>query len=167
MRTGNFVCGECGCREFRLSASEDGIIRSECAKCGDISAFCKFEDFIQEESRETGGREAIRSQSLHAGVYEGIPTQAKIGRVYFISDESETTVKIGYTTNSVEFRLSALQTGSPVKLKILASVIAAPEYEKSLHRTFGEYRKSLEWFHAVPELMEVIACLREDCSATP
>lgn len=48
---------------------------------------------------------------------------AKIGMVYFVRDDINQRIKIGTALNPLE-RLRALQTGSSVRLRLMASVAA-------------------------------------------
>lgn len=65
--------------------------------------------------------------------------------VYVIGPESG-PVKIGYTSKSVQVRLSTLQIGSPVTLFVIATIEGPLELEKYLHRLCVDYRLHGEWF---------------------
>ena len=69
-----------------------------------------------------------------------------IGRscVYFIG-ASNGPVKIGTTVN-LPARLKKLQTGSPMRLKVLACVDGGVELEARYHRLFAGLRVNGEWF---------------------
>lgn len=74
----------------------------------------------------------------------------KIGRVYFITNELRTGIKIGFTNKAVEVRLNQLKTGSNEKLEVLYVIEnSSMDYERYLHKYFGnEYktRQKSEWF---------------------
>ena len=68
--------------------------------------------------------------------------------VYAIS--SEDNIKIGYTKN-IEGRLSGLQVGNPIQLRLIGTLVCSGEYkareiENKLHVKFQRNRLSGEWF---------------------
>lgn len=71
--------------------------------------------------------------------------------VYFIAPESPVRMKIG-KANDVRARLRGLQTGSPERLKIWATMPGDECEEKRLHRRFAHLREHGEWFRYEPEL---------------
>lgn len=75
---------------------------------------------------------------------------------YFIEATGTGLVKIGYATN-LAARFSALQTSSPVKLKLLGSVEGGAEVEGELHFRFAAHRSHGEWFRRCEEIDAVIA----------
>lgn len=70
-----------------------------------------------------------------------------IERVYFIGDELRVgrMVKIGYSI-SPEARLRALQTSSPERLKIFATVPGGRALEGKYHSRWKPRRRAGEWF---------------------
>lgn len=73
--------------------------------------------------------------------------------VYFVQAGDGGPIKIGYTTHKWRSRLSALQTGSPVRLGCrLVIAPATREDEQELHRHFAAYRLEGEWFEPGPML---------------
>lgn len=83
---------------------------------------------------------------------------------YFIQGQPLTPVKIGKAIN-VQKRLRSLQTGSPVELRVLATLVGDRELE--LHCRFSKYRVFGEWFSWSNELSEFIAseCLSTGAAA--
>lgn len=65
--------------------------------------------------------------------------------VYLIGASDSPLVKIGYS-HSPERRLADLQSGSPLKLALLATWPGGQEMEARLHVCFAEERKHGEWF---------------------
>jgi hypothetical protein len=65
--------------------------------------------------------------------------------VYLIGAAGSTVAKIGKSTD-VQGRRGALQTGSPVKLEILATVPGDIDLEGALHAHFEPQRLHGEWF---------------------
>lgn len=80
--------------------------------------------------------------------------------VYFILNEDSRAIKIG-RAKDLRKRMKALQTSSPVSLKLLKSVQLssekeAHELEHSLHKRFSDFRMEGEWFRAEAELLEYV-----------
>jgi len=68
--------------------------------------------------------------------------------VYFIYDPVSDCVKIGYTENSPESRLSSLQTGNPNRLILLAVTEGDKTDEANIHKELEYFRADggSEWF---------------------
>ena len=84
-------------------------------------------------------------------------------KVYFIENVETGRIKIGFTTGSVNSRVSTLQTGSDCQLRLLGSVVASFDYgttEAQLHRRLGKWRHRGEWFTR-EVLSDVVALLQE------
>jgi hypothetical protein len=69
-----------------------------------------------------------------------------LGAIYFIRNDRENSVKIGYSRDPWK-RKSNLQVGSPERLRIVGLVAAPEAVEPILHARFWEYRLRGEWFH--------------------
>ena len=82
---------------------------------------------------------------------------AKTPVIYFIQ-ASTGHIKIG-TATDIKERLSNLQAGNPMPLKILAVVPGTRREEKALHAEFAGHRAAGEWFNPAPELMARIDAL--------
>lgn len=92
------------------------------------------------------------------------PSEA--GYVYFIqSGASDGPVKIGWTRKP-RTRLSALRTGNPEPLTLLAAVPGSKAMERRLHRELSYYRirRTGEWFVSCHELLATLvqACDQAD-----
>lgn len=70
--------------------------------------------------------------------------------IYFITAGNK-HVKIGYSANP-EKRLKELQTGNPLKLKLVTTIPGSYETEKALHLYFTRNKREGEWFHLTGEL---------------
>ena len=83
-------------------------------------------------------------------IYRGMETVhgPATGLVYFIRARSASLdcVKIGFTRNNPEQRLRALQTGCPLDLVLVGSVIGCERMEAELHKVFGNDHARGEWF---------------------
>lgn len=80
--------------------------------------------------------------------------------VYFVFNKDSNAIKIGIAKN-VKNRLRSLQTSSPAKLELLATIKrensrTAKELEKFLHDKFSSFWITGEWFEAQYELMNYI-----------
>lgn len=83
--------------------------------------------------------------------------------IYFIQAEGIGHVKIGYTDgDDVSDRAAALQTGSPVPLRVLGTILGTLEDEKNLHRRFAAHRVHGEWFKPVPELLALFTAAERE-----
>lgn len=98
-------------------------------------------------------------------------TEATTGYVYFVAPEAllhrdeldeGTQVKIGFTRGNPLVRLSALQTGSPLPLKLWAYVQGSKELESAFHETFAEMRSHGEWFYVSSKLYDFMGYLGEE-----
>lgn len=81
-----------------------------------------------------------------------------MSNVYFIQcNGSDGPIKIGYARR-VRARLSAIQTGSPHPMTLLASFPAndGPTVERGLHYRFAALHISGEWFRSDPSLLRFI-----------
>jgi hypothetical protein len=76
--------------------------------------------------------------------------------IYFIRNETNGRVKIGYSAN-VKARLASLQTASPDKLTLLASIPGEKDREKSLHNQLCAHRLNGEWFDGGSVFMDRVA----------
>ena len=78
--------------------------------------------------------------------------------VYFIGGD-DGLIKIGRSRNP-EARAAELQTGSPVPLRVLASVSGDSRLEAQYHRRFADFRVRGEWFERCPTLLNEIEILQ-------
>jgi hypothetical protein len=76
------------------------------------------------------------------------PEGVSPGIVYFVQGHGSGPVKIGYTDRPMDVRLAGLQTGSPVRLRVLATHAGDREMERRLHTMFRDWRLHGEWFRA-------------------
>jgi T5orf172 domain len=91
------------------------------------------------------------------------PTARRISYVYIIGESRDGPVKIGVSTNP-KGRLSELQTGTPVKLKVLAKFRGDEEQEAFAHRLLGAHRINGEWFARTPAVNAFIDNVRRGVS---
>jgi hypothetical protein len=99
----------------------------------------------------------LAAQRPTRDVPKGTPRPGRAPRlsyVYFIGGETG-SIKIGHTINP-ETRLARLQTGSPIKLQVLGTVMGGQETEREYHNRFRHLRLDGEWFERTPEILEEI-----------
>ena len=85
--------------------------------------------------------------------------------LYFISNESNTAVKIGYTSNDPVLRLVDLQTAHYERLRLIAVTEGELEGERQLHSIFEDERLQGEWFRPSEYLMATIKFLGDEPTA--
>lgn len=95
---------------------------------------------------------------LHALADEAATTRT----CYFIGGDHG-LIKIGYSYNPHE-RLKALQLGSPVDLRVLATAPGGAARERAYHDQFAEARVRGEWFSRTPEIEAEIARLQGEAA---
>lgn len=78
--------------------------------------------------------------------------------VYFIQDEG-VDIKIGFSERDPMARLSAMQTGNPRELRLLAFMDGSRSTEAMLHEKFSEFRVRGEWFRPEPYLLGFISAV--------
>ena len=76
-------------------------------------------------------------------------------RKYVYFAENGGYIKIGLSKD-IAARISNLQTGSPLKITLLAYFEATEEDEKMLHRRYKHFRNRGEWFRKNKALMDFI-----------
>jgi hypothetical protein len=81
--------------------------------------------------------------------------------IYFIAADEHDVVKIG-VANDIGERLSTLQTGSPVPLRVLAHLAGVPHsLERWLHSQLTPHWSHGEWFKQTSQLKQIIRELRQ------
>jgi DNA-binding protein Fis len=76
--------------------------------------------------------------------------------IYFIQSGNGGSIKIGYSNNDIEGRISALQTGTPYKLKLIGVMRGELEDEKTIHSIFSEIHIAGEWYLPDDTLLKFI-----------
>ena len=109
--------------------------------------------------KRTAGSAGGKARAAGHGASKNIPARPV---VYFVqSGDKHGPIKIGYADNG-RSRVSALQTGNPDTLKVLAFIEStSPSMETELHARFAGLRLRGEWFRPEPELLDYIASLPE------
>jgi hypothetical protein len=125
------------------------------ARLAEAVACCADCEFSYDELMFAAERGWIAHAIADSRVYftldaiEQFRANRDMGRVYAVGFQRY--VKIGFTTH-VASRVSALQTGVPVKLAVYRTLAAHHSYERELHRRFAKHRMEGEWFFMGPEI---------------
>ena len=82
--------------------------------------------------------------------------------IYFIRQGK--FIKIGYSVNPNE-RIKDLQTGSPVKLHLQATMEGCFKTEKGLHKLFEHLKSKGEWFRYTDEMKNFIRVAKQNPSS--
>ena len=72
-------------------------------------------------------------------------TKSKEGFVYYIQEEMDGNIKIGWSEDPIK-RLQQHQTSNSRELRMLVYVKGSPDYEKEIHRKFQTSKTTGEWF---------------------
>ena len=82
--------------------------------------------------------------------------------IYFLLNPENLTIKIGYTEQNIDSRLSNLQIGSCNKLMLVAFVAGDRKVEKMLHGKFKHLHVNGEWFSLKSELRDFVTMINKD-----
>jgi len=75
--------------------------------------------------------------------------------IYFIQSDVGGPIKIGHAKNP-QARLSDLQIGSPVRLRIIGTISGDEKKEKELHSNFSDEHLYGEWFYPSDALISFL-----------
>ena len=67
--------------------------------------------------------------------------------IYFIQQGGNGPIKIGYTDQTIERRMTTLQIACPEELNLLAKIDGTPEDERVLHKRFKADKIRGEWYN--------------------
>lgn len=76
--------------------------------------------------------------------------------IYFIANEEQQIVKIGYTKNNPLTRLFNIQVGNPYILNIIGVMEGSISMERELHEKFKHLQLQGEWFSLNDEINQFI-----------
>lgn len=76
--------------------------------------------------------------------------------VYFIQADESGPIKIGFTADDPQRRLSQLQTGNPSALKLLGAIKGTTARERQFHADLAEWRLQGEWFQSHPTVLSTV-----------
>ena len=119
-----------------------GVTSMRCDFCDGMKIWPEFNPDNPKTCPECKGTGRIPNDDLGAKLREAI---AKIGMVYFVRDDISQRIKIGTSLNPLG-RLNDLQTGSSVRLRIMAMCGGGRKAEREFHQIFAKRRLQGEWF---------------------
>ncbi|MDP3768272.1 MAG: hypothetical protein Q8S13_09665 [Dehalococcoidia bacterium] len=157
--------------EFLMRVGSGDTLGVACRACGIPTATLRH--WMRSESAKEDGeiaaflarlKEARRSAARRRGADVKRPEGGNIraGLGYFVGAESgDGAVKIGFTARDMDQRFRDLQTGSPVRLMVILTVMAPRAFEPWLHELMAEDRVHGEWFARTARLHALIDALRQ------
>ncbi|MBX9587860.1 MAG: GIY-YIG nuclease family protein [Hyphomonadaceae bacterium] len=92
--------------------------------------------------------------------FADVPEHEPSGFVYFFTWKTGRFVKIGYA-KKLATRLHDLQVAVPWKLIVYAALRGAKDDERLIHRILNAYHYRGEWFHFVPEVRQLVLCMKQ------
>lgn len=78
------------------------------------------------------------------------------GTVYFLQVGHDGPIKIGYTKVNVEYRVRAIQKGSPHILRWIGAFPGTRDDEKNAHRLLENSSLRGEWFYPTKEVLAFV-----------
>lgn len=129
---------------------------------GNIVAWFGPDGFINPEPEAKPESRMMSDAEWHAAITELLHSGADKTRTravcYFIGADTG-PIKIGYSV-CVQSRLSAMQSGSPMVLRVLATAPGGPAREAAYHQQFRDSRLHGEWFERTPDILAEIERLK-------
>jgi len=107
-----------------------------------LNKFKEFRNFINKKTREKTQPKETPSPPEEPKP-EG--TKSKEGFVYYIQEEMDGNIKIGWSEDPIK-RLQQHQTSNSRELRMLVYVKGSPDYEKEIQRKFQTSKTTGEWF---------------------
>ena len=107
-----------------------------------LNKFKEFSNFINKKTREKTQPKETPSPPEEPKP-EG--TKSKEGFVYYIQEEMDGNIKIGWSEDPIK-RLQQHQTSNSRELRMLVYVKGSPDYEKEIQRKFQTSKTTGEWF---------------------
>ena len=107
-----------------------------------LHKFKEFRDFKNKKTRDKTQPKETPSPPEEPKPEE---TKSKEGFVYYIQEELDGNIKIGWSDDPIK-RLSQHQTSNSRELRMLVYVKGSQEYEREIHRKFQTSKTTGEWF---------------------
>jgi len=133
--------------------------RPEVLFCATPMSYARFQYAFDRQaprppwSRDSTPRPRVK-RALWTAASETLSEAGCPTRIYFIGAD-DGPIKIGISA-SPKSRLTALQTASPFRLRLLAIRVGDVLTERDYHRRFAAHRLHGEWFERAPELLAEI-----------
>ncbi len=107
-----------------------------------LNKFKEFRDFKNKKPKEKTQPKETPSPPEEPKPEE---TKSKEGFVYYIQEELDGNIKIGWSDDPIK-RLTQHQTSNSRELRMLVYVKGSPDYEREIHRKFQTSKTTGEWF---------------------
>ena len=130
--------------KYQITPRGTKIIKEDIDKF-DYDYLHKFKEFRDFKNKKT--RDKTQPTKLPSPPEEPKPeeTKSKEGFVYYIQEEMDGNIKIGWSEDPIK-RLQQHQTSNSRELRMLVYVKGSPDYEKEIHRKFQTSKTTGEWF---------------------
>lgn len=115
-----------------------------------------IEDIAEREGLSEYAANDIEEKLKLWGIF---PPECDSGLIYFIQNEGDKSIKIGYTGGDAQNRKRQLQTNHSSELHLLATCKGSLEYESALQHRFAKHRLRGEWFRPHPDILAFISKL--------
>lgn len=132
---------------------------SDLARLSNIKVLRKMPGWTQRAAyRHLGPRGLAKGRPRGDGT---IASRTRAGHVYLLQKGRRAVVKIGFSGDHEERRQS-LQTATPDRLRLIATLPGNRSVEAALHKRFREYKVTGEWYRLEGELAEYVAGLKDN-----
>ena len=130
--------------KYQITPRGTKIIKEDIDKF-DYDYLHKFKEFRDFKNKKT--RDKTQPTKLPSPPEEPKPeeTKSKEGFVYYIQEELDGNIKIGWSDDPIK-RLSQHQTSNSRELRMLVYVKGSQEDEREIHRKFQNSKTQGEWF---------------------
>ena len=121
----------------------------------DIDYLMKFKEFREYKNRKPSKTRKQKNIETNQSEEQTSEVKKKQGFVYYIQEEMDGNIKIGWSDDPVK-RLSQHQTSNSRELRMLVYVRGSQEYEREIHRKFQSSKTTGEWFKPDKRLLVYI-----------
>ena len=130
--------------KYQITPRGTKIIKEDIDKF-DYDYLIKFKEFRDFKNKKT--RDKTQPTKLPSPPEEPKPeeTKSKEGFVYYIQEEMDGNIKIGWSEDPIK-RLQQHQTSNSRELRMLVYVKGSPDYEREIHSKFQTSKTTGEWF---------------------
>lgn len=128
-----------------------------CGECGKVTRRLKRGPFCDLRCRKAAKAKGPEEYRRLVALDKAQTRKPKDTGVYIVEAVGTGLYKIGYTAVSIDSRLSGLQTGSPIPLRVACFIRGGDrDTEALLHGRFASDRVHGEWFKGSARLLEYI-----------
>lgn len=150
---------------LRIVMTEARYVRAEAARRLRISATL-LRSWITKLGMDAELETAAKGAGFTLSAVRGSHRPDEPQFVYFIQAGLRGPIKIGWSSN-VKQRMTSAQVDNHEELRLRVTAPGGPQIEARLHVVFNAAWIRGEWFHPVPELLELIEALEEGATLLP